>query len=250
MEIDLSGKTALVTGGNIGIGGEISLALAKSGADVAITYFDSDLSIVKDIEAMGRKAPAFHLDATDSDQVNRVVSDAAAALGGKIDILINNAGGLIGRVMIPEMKDEFWDKVITINLTSAFYCIRAVSHYMPDGGQIVNLASLAAHDGGGGGAVAYTAAKAGVMGLTRGLSKEFGPRKIRVNALSPGFIAGTTFHNTFTPESAQQAIIEKTPLKRGGSASDVASAALFLVSDLASFITGEVLEINGGLYFS
>lgn len=250
MEINLSGKTALVTGGNIGIGGEISLALAKSGADVAITYFDSDLGIVKDIEALGRKAPVFQLDATDSAQVNQVVADAATALGGKIDILINNAGGLIGRVPVPEMEDEFWQKVITINLTSAFYCIRAVSAHMPDGGQIINLASLAAHDGGGGGAVAYTAAKAGVMGLTRGLAKEFGPRKIRVNALSPGFIAGTTFHNTFTPESVQQAIIEKTPLKRGGSASDVASAALFLVSDMASFITGEILEINGGLYFA
>jgi len=250
MKIDLSGKTALVTGGNIGIGGEISLALAKCGADVAIAYFDCDLEIARTIEAMGCKAPAFQLDATDSEQVNRVVSDAAAALGGKIDILVNNAGGLIGRVPIPEMKDEFWRKVIDVNLTSTFYCTRAVSRYMPDGGQIVNLASLAAHDGGGAGAVAYSAAKAGVIGLTRGLAKEFAPRKIRVNALSPGFIAGTTFHNTFTPENVQKAIAEKTPLRRGGAAADVASAALFLVSDLAGFITGEVLEVNGGLYFA
>ena len=250
MKIDLNGKTALVTGGNIGIGGAISLALAKCGADVAITYFEGDLEIAKTIEAMGRKAPVFQLDATNTDQVNRVIADAAAALGGKIDILVNNAGGLVGRVQIPEMSDEFWHKVIDVNLSSAFYCTRAVSPFMPDGGQILNLASLAAHDGGGNGAVAYSAAKAGTVGLTRGLSKEFAPRKIRVNALSPGFIAGTTFHNTFTPENVQKMIADKTPLKRGGSAEDVASAALFLISDLASFITGEVLEINGGLYFA
>lgn len=250
MKIDLSGKTALVTGGNIGIGGEISLALAKCGADVAITYFDSDLEIVKNIETLGRKASVFQLDATDSKQVNQVVAAAAAALGGKIDILVNNAGGLVGRVQTHEMTDEFWHKVINVNLSSAFYCIRAVSAYMPDGGQIINLASLAAHDGGGNGAVAYTAAKAGTVGLTRALAKELAPRKIRVNALSPGFIAGTTFHNTFTPDSVQQMIIEKTPLKRGGSAADIASSVLFLVSDMASFITGEILEINGGLYFA
>jgi len=250
MKINLKGKTALVTGGNIGIGGEISLTLAKCGADVAITYFNEDLAIVKTIEDMGRKVPVFHLDATDTDQVNKVFADAAAALGGKIDILVNNAGGLVGRVPIPEMSDEFWCKVIDVNLTSAFKCTRAVSPFMPDGGQIINLASLAAHDGGGNGAVAYSAAKAGVVGLTRGLAKEFAPRKIRVNALSPGFIAGTTFHNTFTPENVQKMIAEKTPLKRGGSAEDVAKAALFLISDLASFVTGEILEVNGGLYFA
>lgn len=250
MKIDLTGKTALVTGGNIGIGGAISLALAKCGADVAITYFQGDLEIIKTIEAMGCKAPAFLLDATDSAQVNQVISDAAKALGGKIDILVNNVGGLVGRVHIPEMTDEFWHKVIDVNLSSAFYCIRAVSPYMPECGQILNLASLASHDGGGNGAVAYSTAKAGVVGLTRSLAKEFAPRKIRVNALSPGFIAGTTFHNTFTSEEVQKMIIEKTPLKRGGSPDDVATSALFLVSDLATFITGEVLEINGGLWFA
>ena len=131
MNIDLSGKTAVVTGGNIGIGGAISLALAKCGADVAITYFEGDLETAKAIEEMGRKAPVFQLDATDSDQVNQVISGAAAALGGKIDILVNNAGGLVGRVHIPEMSDEFWYKVIDVNLSSAFCCTRAVSPFMP-----------------------------------------------------------------------------------------------------------------------
>jgi len=250
MNIDLTGKTALVTGGNIGIGGAISMALARCGASVAITYFQGDLDLVHSIETLGCKTPVFYLNATDSTQVDKVISEAAAALGGKIDILVNNVGGLVGRVPVHEMTDEFWHKVIDVNLSSAFYCIRAVSPFMPECGRIINLASLAAHDGGGNGAVAYTAAKAGVIGLTRSLAKELAPRKIRVNALSPGFIAGTTFHNTFTAENVQRMIIEKTPLKRGGSAEDVASAALFLVSDLAGFITGEVLEINGGLWFA
>lgn len=171
-------------------------------------------------------------------------------LDGKIDILINNAGGLVGRVPVCDMTDAFWHQVIDVNLSSAFYCVRAVSPYMPEGGRIVNLASLASHDGGGTGAVAYTASKAGIVGLTRALAKELASRKIRVNALSPGFIAGTTFHNTFTPEPIQQAIVEKTPLKRDGTVDDVASAALFLVSDLSSFITGEIMEINGGLWFA
>jgi len=249
MKINLKGKTALVTGGAIGIGGEISLALAKAGADVAITYHENDSDVAKQIEAMGRKAPVFQLDATDSKQVNHVFNEAAEALGGKIDILVNNTGGLIGRVLIPEMSDQFWYQVIDVNLSSTFFCVRAVSPFMPDGGQIVNLSSLAAHDGGGNGSVAYATSKAGVIGFTRGLAKEFAPRNIRVNALAPGFIAGTTFHNTFTPKAVQKAIAGKTPLNRGGTASEVASAALFLVSDMASFITGEVLEINGGLYF-
>jgi 3-oxoacyl-[acyl-carrier protein] reductase len=250
MKIDLTGKTALVTGGNIGIGGAIALALARCGAAVAITYFQGDLEQTKVMEALGCKTPAFYLDATDSTQVNQVIAAAAGALGGRIDILINNVGGLVGRVPVQEMTDEFWHRVLDVNLSSSFYCIRAASQYMPECGRIVNLASLAAHDGGGNGAVAYTSAKAGVIGLTRSLAKELAPRQIRVNALAPGFIAGTTFHNTFTAESVQKMIVEKTPLKRGGTAEDVAAAALFLVSDLADFITGEVLEVNGGLWFA
>lgn len=249
MQIDLSGKTALVTGGAVGIGREISLALAEAGADVVITYHVNTSDVVEKIKAMGRKAIEYQLDVTDSAQVKQVFEDAAAAMGGKIDILVNNAGGLIGRVLIPEMTDEFWHQVIDVNLNSTFYCVRAVSPLMPDGGQIVNMSSLAAHDGGGNGSVAYSASKAAVIGFTRGLAKEFSPREIRVNALAPGFIAHTTFHDTFTAASVQEAIAAKTPLKRGGEASEVASATLFLVSDMASFITGEVLEINGGVYF-
>lgn len=251
MNINLAGKTALVTGGNVGIGRAISLALACNGADVAVAYFERDDQAASEIQAMGRKAPSLYLDVTDSAMVNAVMAQAARELGGHIDILINNAGHLVGRVPIAEMSDDHWNRVMAVNFTSAFFCSRAVLPHMNTGwGRIVNSASLAAHDGGGPGAVAYAAAKAGVIGLTRGLAKEFAPRKITVNAVAPGFIAGTAFHNTFTAQETQNAIISRIPLQRGGSPDDVAGAVLFLCSDLAGFVTGEVVEINGGVWFS
>ena len=251
MEINLKGKTALVTGGNIGIGRAISLALARSGADVAITYFDHDEEAAKTIRAMGCNCPYLRLDATNSAEVNQVLRQAAEELGGHIDILVNNAGHLVGRVAVAEMSDEHWHRVINVNLTTAFYCSRAVIPFMRTGwGRIVNTSSLAARDGGGPGAVAYSAAKAGIAGFTRGLAKELAPRGITVNALAPGLIQGTPFHNTFTRPEVQQAIVSKIPLGRGGTPEDVAGAVLYLVSDLASFVTGEIMEINGGVWFA
>ncbi len=247
MQLDLTGKTAVITGGNIGIGKAFSLALARCGASVVATYFTSDF---EDFAEEGQTIYGLFLDATDSAQVNKVMAEAAQKLGGKIDILINNAGGLLGRVLTSEMSDEHFHNVMDVNFSSTFYCTRAVQPYMPDGGRIVNLSSLAAHDGGGNGSVIYSASKAAVIGFTRGMAKELGARRITVNALAPGFIANTTFHNTFTPDAVQQAIIGKTPLGRGGTPDDVANAALYLVSDMGSFITGELMEINGGLYFA
>jgi len=254
MNIDLSGKTAIVTGGNIGIGGAVSLTLARAGADVAITYFthsDEGKEVSKEIRAMGRKSPLLHLDATDSATVDKVFAQAADELGGHIDILVNNAGSLVGRVLVEEMSDEHWHRVIDVNLTSALYCTRAALPYMNTGwGRIVNVSSLAAHNGGGGGAVAYGAAKAGVIGFTRGLSKEVAPKGITVNAVAPGFILGTPFHATFTPPEKQKIVVSNIPLKRAGTPEDIANAILFLVSDMASFITGEVTDINGGSWFN
>ena len=251
MKIDLSGKTAVVTGGNIGIGGAVSLALARAGADVAVTYLNDKEGVSKEIRAMGRKSPLLHLDATDSAMVNHVVAQAADELGGHIDILVNNAGSLVDRVLVEEMSDEHWHRVIDVNLTSALYCTRAVLPYMSTGwGRIVNVSSLAAHNGGGNGAVAYGAAKAGVIGFTRGLSKEVAQKGITVNAVAPGFILGTPFHATFTPPEKQKIVISNIPLKRAGTPENVADAILFLVSDMASFITGEVTDINGGSWFN
>ena len=175
---------------------------------------------------------------------------AAEKLGGKIDILINNAGGLLARVETSEMSDEHFHKVMDVNFSSTFYCTREALKVMPDGGRIINLSSLAAQDGGGGGSRIYAASKGAVISFTRGMAKELGPRRITVNAIAPGFIADTAFHNTFTPDNVQEMIVGKIPVGRGGHVDDVASSAVYLASDHASFITGEVVEINGGLYFT
>jgi 3-oxoacyl-[acyl-carrier protein] reductase len=251
MTIDLIGRTALVTGGNTGIGRAIARTLAKAGADVAITYFsNADEQTVAEIRGMGRSAAAAQLDATDSAAVNRVVPELARALGGHIDILVNNAGHLIGRMAVAEMTDEHWHNVLDVNLSSAFYCARAALPFMNTGwGRIVQMSSLAGRNGGGTGAVAYGAAKAGLFGFTRGLAKEVAAQGITVNAVAPGLILDTPFHEKFTPPESQQATIASLPVKRAGLPDDVAGAVLFLVSDMAGFITGEVTEINGGAWF-
>ncbi|WP_020574407.1 SDR family NAD(P)-dependent oxidoreductase [Actinopolymorpha alba] len=251
MELDLSGKSALVTGGATGIGRGVALALAAAGADVAVTYRSHDgAQVAKEIADLGRRSAAYELDATDSGQVDQVIDEAAAALGGQLTILVNNAGGLIGRTPIATMTDEHWHQVIDVNLFSAFACSRSALRHLPDNGRIINISSLAARNGGGRGAVAYAAAKAGMHGLTRGLAKELGPRGITVNAVAPGLILDTPFHEAFTPAAEQQAAVDSTPLRRAGFPDDVAGAVLYLASDLGAFTTGAVLDLNGGTYFS
>jgi 3-oxoacyl-[acyl-carrier protein] reductase len=254
MEISLAGKTALVTGGNLGIGRAVALTLARCGADVALTYYSHQPEgedTVKSIENMGRRAFAFRLDATDSAQVNKVVAQAAQALGGYIDILMNNAGHLVGRSSIAEMTDEHWFQTINVNLTSTFFCTRAVLPFMNRGwGRIINMSSLAARNGGGAGATAYAASKGAVIAFTYGLCKEVADRGITVNAVAPGLILETPFHETFNTDEGIKAAINSIPLKRGGIPDDVANTVLYFASDLGSFITGEIAEINGGMYFT
>ena len=254
MDLDIAGKTAFVTGGNIGIGRAVSLALARCGADVALTYYSHEAEgqqTLEAIKAMGRNAKAYQLDATDSGQVKAVVGQAAGALGGHNDILMNNAGHLVGRSSIADMTDDHWFKTINVNLTSAFFCTRAVLPYMNTGwGRIINMSSLAAHSGGGNGATAYAASKGAIIAFTRGLCKEVADQGITVNAVAPGLILETPFHETFTTDAGIQGAINSTPLKRGGTPDDVANAVLYFVTELGSFVTGEVVEINGGLYFA
>ena len=253
MDLTIQGKTAFVTGGNIGIGRAVSLALARCGADVALTYYahrSHGEQTVAAIEQMGRHAIAFQLDATNSEQVNTVVAQAAQSLGGHIDILMNNAGHLVGRAAIADMTDDHWFKTINVNLTSTFFCTRAVLPYMNSGwGRIINMSSLAARNGGGNGATAYAASKAAVIAFTRGLCKEVADKGITVNAVAPGLILETPFHETFTSENVIEDVISSTPLKRAGTPEDVANAVLYFVTHLGSFITGEIMDINGGAYF-
>lgn len=254
MELDLTGKTAFVTGGNLGIGRAIALALARCGADVALTYYSHSAEgeqTLKAIEEIGRKGFIFQLDATDGKQVKEVVGEVAKSLGGHIDILINNAGHLVGRSTIAEMTDEHWFQTINVNLTSTFYVTRAVLPFMNTGwGRIVNMSSLAARNGGGNGATAYAASKGAVIAFTRGLCKEVAAQGITVNAVAPGLILETPFHETFNTDEGIKGAISATPLQRGGTPDDVANSVLYFATELGSFITGEIAEINGGLYFA
>jgi Dehydrogenases with different specificities (related to short-chain alcohol dehydrogenases) len=251
MQLDLKGKVALVTGGARDIGRAISTTLADSGASVAVNYHSSgDLanSLVAGIQSRGGQAVAIKADVSRPDEVSHLIAETRAAFGDRIDILVNNAGGLVARKKLEEMDELFWDTVMALNLKSVFLVTRAAAPYIAEGGSIVNLSSLAARDGGGGGALAYSAAKGAVLTLTRGLSKELASRKIRVNCVSPGMI-DTTFHDTFTSPDVRKAVAARTSIGREGTPQDVANAVAFLASDAAAYITGESIEINGGIYF-
>ncbi|OGU67510.1 MAG: oxidoreductase [Stygiobacter sp. RIFOXYC12_FULL_38_8] len=247
----LKNKIALVTGGARDIGRAVSLTLAKEGASVVINYYDNEeqaketLQMINDI---GGKAIIVQGDMTKWDSVQNLSAKAVEAYG-KIDILVNVAGGLMGRHLITEMQEEFWDLVMNLNLKSVYYVCKAVIPNMNDGGAIVNFTSQAARDGGGFGAIAYATAKGGVLTFTRGLAKELGPKRIRVNAVSPGMI-NTTFHDQFTKPEIREKVAASTPLGREGNAQEVADLVLFLASDSSSFINGESVEINGGIFFS
>jgi 3-oxoacyl-[acyl-carrier protein] reductase len=251
--IDLSGRTALVTGGSIGIGRAAALALARCGADVVITYLtrpNEAKEVMEAMRALGVKAEAYKCDVADAVQVDSMVQQAAKALGGHIDILVNNAGSLIKRVPIAEMSAAHWRTVMAVNLDSVFYVTHAVIPHMNTGwGRVINMSSVAGRNGGGKGAAAYAAAKGGMLSLTWGLAKELGPRGITVNAITPGTILGTAFHPQFSAPEVIKSSIAGTPLARAGTPDDVAGAVLFYASELGAFANGDVAEINGGTWF-
>ncbi len=247
-----AGKTAIVTGGSRDIGRAVCVKLGSEGANVVINYNsnedDADAAVAA-VEAAGGKAIKVKADVTKSADVDALISAARDAYGDHIHILVNNAGGMVARKKLDEMDEEFFNFVMQLNLTSTFLASKAAVPHMPEGGAIVNLASLAGRDGGGGGAIAYATSKGAVMTFTRGLAKELGPQGIRVNALCPGMIA-TTFHDTFTPDAARENVANATPLKRQGRAEEIADAVAYLASAEASFVTGVNFDINGGLAFS
>jgi 3-oxoacyl-[acyl-carrier protein] reductase len=245
-------KVAIVTGGSRDIGRQVSLKLAASGVKVCFNYFN-DLTNAEEtlalIKAAGGEAIAVQGDMTKAADVKKVGDACIAAFGNKVDYLVNVAGGIMGRKVLADLDEPFWDAVMDVNLKSVYLVCREVVPYMGNGGAIVNFTSQAARDGGGGGAMAYAAAKGGVLTLTRGLAKELGSKGVRVNAVSPGMI-NTTFHNVFTKPEIRANVAAATPLKREGRPEEVADLVWYLLSDNASFINGESVEINGGSFFA
>ena len=243
-------RVALVTGGALGIGRAIAVRLAADGVAVAIGYhlYPAD-EAVAEIVAQGGEAIGVPMDVTDPRGVNDAIADVVARLGG-LDILVNNAGGLLARVALAEMSDDHWHRVLDLNLASAFYCTRAAARHLGPDGRIVNVSSQAAENGGGPGASAYAAAKAGLIGFTRAAAKELGGRGITVNAVAPGFITDTPFHATFSSPESQRAMVAQATVARAGEPADVAAVVAFLASPAAGYVTGTVTDINGGSYFT
>lgn len=252
----LLGKRALITAGAQGIGFAISQHLLRAGCDVFIHYRSSSegaQQLEREARSLGRACASASADLTRTEACDQLVSDAVKYLGG-LDILINNAGSLIGRRTLATADDDFWSQTISLNVGSVRRITRACAPHLATaaqsrgGASIVNLASLAGRKGGHSGSLAYSTAKGAVLTFTRALANELGPQGIRVNALAPGLILGTSFHNTHTTADSARATIATIPLGRGGTADDVARAAVFLAGEFDGFITGATLDINGGVY--
>jgi 3-oxoacyl-[acyl-carrier protein] reductase len=248
-DFDLSDRVALVTGGSSGIGAATAAVLAGCGARVAISYHENREGadgVARQIAQSGGNAVTLRADLRRVATVQALVDEAAEALG-PIDILVNGAGSLVRRSPLPQLTEDDWNEVLTLNMSSAVFCAKAVAPSMiaRRRGAIVNIGSIAGHNGGGPGAGPYAAAKAGLMAMTKSLAKELAPHGVRVNAVSPGVI-DTRFHEVFSTPEMMRNFVSTIPLGRIGTPMECAKAITFLVSDAASYIVGETLEVNGG----
>ncbi|HBG24106.1 MAG: oxidoreductase [Bacteroidetes bacterium GWF2_41_61] len=248
----LKDKVAVVTGGARDLGRAISVKLASEGAKVVLNYFDNKEDADTTLELIanaGGRAIAVQGDMTKAADVKKLFDSAKKEYGDKVHILVNVVGGLVGRKLITEQDEAWYEFLMDVNMRSVFLCTREAVSCMTDGGSIVNFSSQAAKDGGGPGASMYATAKAAVMCHTRSMAKELGPLGIRVNALAPGMIA-TSFHDRFTNPAARENLEKSVPLRRQGAASDVADLVCYLASDESAYITGTNIDINGGALFS
>jgi 3-oxoacyl-[acyl-carrier protein] reductase len=243
----LEGKTALITGASRGIGKAIAVRFAMEGSDIAITNIVDDdefKTTIKEIEALGVKVKGYVSNAAKFDDSQRVINDIVKDFG-KIDILINNAG-ITRDTLLMRMTEDQWDSVIAVNLKSVFNLTKAVLMTMikQKNGSIINMSSVVGVSGNAGQSN-YSASKAGIIGFTKSIAKEVGSRNIRCNAIAPGFIL--TEMTEKLPEEVKKEWAEKIPLRRGGTPEDVANTALFLASDLSSYITGQTIHVCGGM---
>lgn len=241
---------ALVTGASLGIGAATAREFAKRGYAIAVHFNASERQaqqVVTDIENSGGTAASFQADLSDAQQCQHLVSSVVERFG-RIDVLVNNAGSLIGRRLLAEIDEDFWNSVMDLNLASVLWVTQAAAVHMRErgSGAVVNLGSIAGHNGGGPGAILYATAKAAVTGMTKALAKELIPQGIRVNAVNPGVIL-TPFHERFSSEERMRAMVSQIPQGRAGESEEVASVIAFLASDAASHMVGESVEVNGGM---
>ena len=248
---DLNGKVALVTGASSGIGRGTAQALARNGARVAINFHrnsDGAEAARKEITDSGGSAIVVQADVTRASEVQSLVEQTVAEFG-PIDILVNNAGSLVERLKILELTEERWDEVIDLNLKSAFLCSQAVAGSMMERktGAIVNVSSIAGRNGGALGSIHYSAAKGGLITFTKGLAKELAPFGVRVNAVSPG-VVDTPYHEQFSSPEMMKNYADMIPLGRVGKPAEVGEVICFLASSASSYLVGETIEINGGMF--
>ena len=244
----LDGKVALITGAARGIGKAIALKFAQEGADVAFTDLvinEAAEETIAEIAAFGHKVKGYASNAANFDETHTVVEEILKEFG-HIDILVNNAG-ITKDGLVLRMSEAQWDAVIAVNLKSAFNFIHAVIPSMArqKGGSIINMASIAGQMGNPG-QINYASSKAGLIAMAQTVAKEMGSRGIRANAIAPGFIVSEM--TNALPEAVREEYIKSIPLKRGGTVEEIANTALYLASDLSSYVTGQVIAVNGGLY--
>lgn len=252
MTSDLKGKAVLITGASTGIGAATALAFARCGSDVIVHYNTSREAaetVVAGVRKSGARAALVRGDVTNTADIRRIVAEALAAFG-RIDVLINNAGGLVKRTRIEDYTEGFIDDVLKLNVTQVALFMREVIPIMrkQGGGNVVNVSSIAARHGGGAGAIVYAGAKGFISTATHGWAKEVAADRIRVNAVSPGVIT-TPFHDRYSTPEQLKGMQATIPMNRLGTAEECAGTFVYLASDeMSGYVTGQVIEVNGGQY--